>query len=100
RPWVTLRPVTAHSAAGTRTDPPVSVPRAIGTIPAATAAADPPDDPPGESEWSHGLRTGPNHGFSDEKPKANSCRPVRPTTTAPAASSLASAGAVVSASCR
>jgi len=28
-------------------DPPVSVPSAAGTSPAATAAADPPLDPPG-----------------------------------------------------
>ena len=36
-----------RSAAGWRIDPPVSVPRASGTSRAATAAADPPDEPPG-----------------------------------------------------
>ena len=42
RPCVTFRPTTPHNAAGTRTDPPVSVPMAAGTMPAATAAADEP----------------------------------------------------------
>jgi hypothetical protein len=55
-------------AAGTRTDPPVSVPMPNGTTPAATAAAEPPDEPPGEVFRSHGLRTGPHQSFSDEKP--------------------------------
>ncbi len=63
-PWLTrprlgLRPTRPHSAAGMRIDPPPSLPWARGTIPAATAAADPPEDPP--EEWSrfHGLRVGP-----------------------------------------
>jgi hypothetical protein len=34
-------------AAGWRIEPPVSVPVAAGTIRAATAAEDPPDEPPG-----------------------------------------------------
>ena len=42
-----------------RTDPPPSDPCAIGTIPAATAAPAPPDDPPGVRPRSHGLRVGP-----------------------------------------
>ena len=36
RPWVTLSPNAPQSAAGTRTEPPVSVPMAIGVMPAAT----------------------------------------------------------------
>ena len=40
-------------------EPPVSVPRAIGAIPAATAAAEPPDEPPGVLSRSHGLLTFP-----------------------------------------
>ena len=47
------------SAAGWRIEPPVSVPIAQGAAPDATAAADPPDDPPGTRLVSHGLRTGP-----------------------------------------
>ena len=39
--------VMPQSAAGTRMDPPVSVPRAAGARRAATAAALPPLEPPG-----------------------------------------------------
>ncbi len=52
-------------AAGWRIEPPVSVPVAPGAMPAATAAAEPPDDPPGVSAELppslrfHGLITGP-----------------------------------------
>ena len=41
--------------AGWRTEPPVSVPIATGAKRAATAAAEPPDDPPGTRSKSHGL---------------------------------------------
>src|SRR5262245_51270917 len=47
RPAVTLRPTVPHQAAGSRTDPPVSVPMAIGARPAATATPEPLDEPPG-----------------------------------------------------
>ena len=36
-----------HQAAGSRTEPPVSVPMATGASPAATATPDPLDEPPG-----------------------------------------------------
>ena len=94
RPCVTFNPITPHSAAGTRTDPPVSVPSAAAARSAATAAPDPPEDPPGDVSGFHGLRTGPNQWFSLENPKANSCRPVLPTATAPARSRRSTAGAV------
>jgi hypothetical protein len=42
-----FRPVRLHSAAGWRIEPPVSVPVAAGARRAATAAAEPPDEPPG-----------------------------------------------------
>ena len=48
-----------QNAAGPRTDPPVSVPNAAGTCPAATAAPDPPDEPPGTLSRFHGFRVGP-----------------------------------------
>ena len=38
-----------QNAAGWRIDPPVSVPVAAGTRPAATAAAEPPDEPTGDA---------------------------------------------------
>ena len=55
-----LRPNRPQTAAGMRTEPSPSVPCAIGTIADATAAADPPDDPPGVRCRSHGLRAIPN----------------------------------------
>ena len=48
-----------QKAAGWRMEPPVSVPVAAGASMAATAAAEPPDEPPGTSFVSHGFRTGP-----------------------------------------
>src|SRR3954447_24560507 len=47
------RPVTA---AGWRIEPPVSVPIAHGARPPATAADEPPEDPPGIRSGFHGLR--------------------------------------------
>ena len=55
-------------AAGMRTDPPVSVPRAPAHSRAATAAPDPPDEPPGMRSTSHGLRTGPVCANADVAP--------------------------------
>ena len=45
--------------AGTRPEPAVSVPSASGTIPAATATAEPELDPPGLSAALKGLRGTP-----------------------------------------
>src|SRR5579862_7388730 len=69
-------------------DPPVSVPVAAIQRPAATAAADPPDDPPGTTErlefcGRHGLVTGLNQLFSFDEPMANSSIFVLPSSTAP-----------------
>ncbi len=47
RPIVVLRPVRPHQDAGSRTEPPVSVPIAQGAKPAATATPEPLLDPPG-----------------------------------------------------
>src|SRR6186997_2555321 len=80
-----------QSAAGWRIEPPVSDPSASGTTPAATAAADPPLDPPGIRSRFQGLRTGPNAEFSFDEPIANSSQLVLPTMTAPAASRRATA---------
>ena len=80
-------PTTPHSAAGWRIDPPVSEPRARGANPAATAAADPPDDPPGTRVVSCGLRVVPKAEVSVEEPMANSSMLVLPMTTAPASAS-------------
>src|SRR5215467_1840146 len=70
-------------------EPPVSDPSASGANPAATAAADPPLDPPGVRSSDQGFRVGPKAEFSVEDPMANSSQLVLPTTTAPAVSSRA-----------
>src|SRR3989344_5902236 len=75
-------------AAGWRTDPPVSDPRAPRTISAATAAAEPPDVPPGTRDVSCGFRVGPKAEFSVELPRANSSILVLPTIIAPASLSF------------
>ncbi len=47
RARVGLNPAMPHSAAGMRTEPPVSVPSANAAMPSATDTAAPEDDPPG-----------------------------------------------------
>src|SRR5207237_4833498 len=59
RPRVGLSPKTPQHEAGMRIDPPPSPPCAMGTIPDATAAAEPPLDPPGVYAVFQGLRVGP-----------------------------------------
>src|SRR5579872_2352093 len=87
-------------------EPPVSDPSDRGTSPAATAAADPPLEPPGIRSSAHGLRTGPavDAVFSFDDPIANSSQLVLPTTIAPArsrrATAVASYGGTYSASMR
>ncbi len=85
RPYVGFSPTTPHREAGWRTEPPVSVPSAHTTWPEATAAADPPEDPPGTVSRFQGLCTGPNAEFSFELPMANSSQFVLPISTAPEA---------------
>ena len=65
-------------------EPPVSVPRASGASNAATAAEEPPPEPPGVRSRSHGLRLGPKAECSVEDPMANSSRFVLPRRTRPA----------------
>src|SRR2546428_11507886 len=88
-------PTTPHSDAGWRTEPPVSEPSAAGTAPAATRAADPPDEPPGTRCLSSGCSTRPYAECSEDEPIANSSQFVFPATSAPAASSFATAVAPV-----
>src|SRR5690242_20808713 len=60
QPRPTLFPYTTlFRSAGIRTDPAVSVPSAAVTMPAASAAAEPLEDPPVTRSGSHGLRHGP-----------------------------------------
>src|SRR6185503_15964663 len=83
-PYVGFRPETPASAAGWRIEPPVSVPVAAGVMRAATAAAEPPDEPPGTRCKSQGLRTGPQCELSFDEPIANSSMLHLPSGTAPA----------------
>ena len=72
------------SAAGWRMEPPVSVAVAAGAKRAATEAADPPDEPPGERSRSHGFLTGPYQLVSFDDPIANSSMLALPSMTTPA----------------
>src|SRR5829696_5403767 len=100
-------PAIPVKAAGWRIDPPVSVPVAPAHSRAATAEADPPEEPPGTRKpfgaspdavactslslaWSaaqfggsQGDRTGPKADVSFDEPIANSSLLILPSITAP-----------------
>ncbi len=76
-----------------RIEPPASVPTASGQMPANTAAALPPLDPPGVRSRSHGLRVTPVNGESVTPFQPNSGVVVLPNKTAPASRSRAGTGA-------
>src|SRR4029077_19322918 len=84
RPSDGFMPVKPHSAAGMRIEPPPSDPVAIGTCPAATAAALPPLEPPGERVVSQGLAVRPKTLLVVSAVQASSGVFVLPTTTQPA----------------
>src|SRR5262249_30106932 len=84
-PYVGRSPTIPHSAAGCLIEPPVSEPSAHGASPPATAAAEPPEEPPGTRVGSHGLCDGPHAEFSVDEPIANSSMFVLPSTGSPAA---------------
>ena len=84
-PLVGFRPTSPQQPAGMRIDPPPSVAVAIGAMPAAIAAPEPPDEPPGEASRCHGFRVAPYRRLSVNPAKANSGWLVLPTTMAPAA---------------
>src|SRR5262245_14538248 len=79
RPYVGLNPQTPQYEAGRITDPPVWVPIEKGAIPAATAAAEPLELPPGVCSGLRGLRVGPGVRY------ANCVVRVLPRSTAPRA---------------
>src|ERR1019366_5769932 len=81
-------PTVPVKAAGCRIEPPVSVPVAPRHNCAATAAAEPPLEPPGTSGvlapfLRHGDVTGPKCEVSFDEPMANSSLLVLPSSTAP-----------------
>src|SRR5215469_7222687 len=91
RPYVGLNPMRLQNAPGSRIDPPVSLPSATAASNAATAAAEPPLEPPGTRVRSYGLRVTPSAEFSHELPIANSSQFALPIGTQPASSKRATA---------
>src|SRR5207253_6370755 len=84
RPRDVFSPTSPHAAAGSRIDPPPSLADPPLARPAATAAADPPLDPPGDRRVSHGLRVTPQASDSVHGQIASSGMVVLPMTIAPA----------------
>ena len=68
-----------------RIEPPKSVPWASGSMPVATATAEPPDEPAALSAGFQGLRVAPNTGLTVLAPAANSGVLVLASAMAPAA---------------
>src|SRR5215208_1584910 len=83
RPKVGLMPKTPQKLAGCRIEPPPSPPVAIGPMPQATAAADPPLDPAAVRSGFQGLRVGPKSGLSVGDFQPNSGVFVLPRTITP-----------------
>ena len=84
-------PTMPQKAAGWRMEPPVSLPSAAGRNPAATAAAEPPEEPPGTLVVSSGLAVGWKELFSQLEPMANSSMFSRPKGMKPLAVSFCTA---------
>ena len=84
RARLVFRPTRPQHEAGMRIEPPPSFAWAAGNMPAATADAAPPLDPPGVSDVSHGLRVIPKRRFSAAVMWPNSGVFVRQASTNPA----------------
>src|SRR4029077_17142290 len=91
RPYVGLMPTTPHRDAGWRTETPASEPSAAGTAPAATSAAEPPDEPPGTRVLSNGWSERPYAECAVAVPMPPSPQFFFPAIRAPAAFSFATA---------
>src|SRR2546423_15356713 len=85
RPAVPFMPTSPQNPAGIRIDPPPSPPVARGTIPPATAAEEPADEPPVVLVRSHGVRVTPWRRLTLTLSPPNSPAVVWPTSTAPPA---------------
>jgi hypothetical protein len=92
-PKVGLKPTRPQYEAGMRTEPPASLPNARGPQPAATCAAAPQLDPPGERVVSSGWRVVPACGLVEPICQPNSVVVVLPKSTQPAARNGATQGA-------
>ena len=99
RPKLGFKPKLPQNAAGMRTLPAPSVPTASGPMPAATAAALPPDEPPAVLAGFQGLRVMPVSGEFVSPLQPNSGVVVLPRITAPVSRRRAVAGASTSQAC-
>src|SRR6187455_622607 len=86
RPDVGISPESPQNDEGPRIEPPVSDPSDAGTMPAASAAPEPLDEPPVKCSRCHGLRDGGHGRSNDGPPCANSCVCSLPSNTMPASS--------------
>src|ERR1700678_4005507 len=93
RPKVGRSPDAPQARQGETMLPKVSLPMANPTSPAATAEADPADDPLEPVRGSHGLRVRPPNHWS---PIASAPRESLATSTAPASSRRAATVALTS----
>src|SRR6185437_15677671 len=93
RPNDGLNPTTPQKEAGILIEPAPSVPNAIVHRPAETAAAAPPLDPPAERSGAQGFLVGAPTRLTVLALQPCSEVAALPTTIAPAALSLATAGA-------
>ena len=87
-------PATPQKELGWRIEPPVSEPRAQKHSSDATAAQEPPEEPPGAYSVFQGFLVMPNAEVSVVLPMANSSILVFPRITAPARLSPSTASAV------
>ena len=99
RPRRGLSPTRPQQEDGIRIEPVPSLPDAAPTRPAATAAAEPPLDPPGESSRFHGFRVRPKSAGSVAQWLPNSAVFVRPQMISPAATYRSTVHAVSEATC-
>src|SRR5437763_2515515 len=84
RPRVGFSPTSPQNDAGFRIEPPPSLPVAMGTIPAATAVAEPPLEPAVLRVKSQGLRVAPVCRDTVKAARPNSEVVVRPRLMKPA----------------
>ena len=84
RPGDGRKPTTLQNAAGLRSEPPVSLPSAMGIMRAAKATAAPPLLPPQVLAGSYGFRLAPKTRLKVCEPAPNSGVLVLPTVSAPA----------------
>ncbi len=96
RPGVGFSPQMPLKCAGTRIEPPPSLPMPPAESPAAIAAASPPLEPPGVRSASQGLLVRPYRTLSVSHAISCSATLVTPRTMAPAARSRATSVASAS----